>query len=193
MPYYNSQALVGPRGLAGIQRKAHASRDEYINFRMGRSLEVFDAGFCRVGTLICFDSMFCEAWRVLALKGAEAILLPHASRTGWGEKIKKQKQLQFIKATLSELPGRNGVYAADNGVFAVFANQADYNGHSTHGGGAYILDPFGKVLARSRVSLCDQMITAELEPQVLDKARRAAGFTLKVRRPEIYGELVRMI
>ena len=38
--YYNSQALVGPAGLIGIQRKVHASWDEYFHFRMGRTLEV---------------------------------------------------------------------------------------------------------------------------------------------------------
>lgn len=73
--YYNSHALVGPQGVVGVQRKVHASKDEYFCFRMGRSLEVFDLGFCKVGTLICYDSQFCEAWRVLALKGAEVILL----------------------------------------------------------------------------------------------------------------------
>ena len=29
--YYNSQALVGPAGLIGIQRKIHASGDEYFH------------------------------------------------------------------------------------------------------------------------------------------------------------------
>lgn len=191
--HYNSQALVGPQGLIGIQRKVHASRDEYFSFRMGRSLEVFDIGFCRVGTLICYDSSFCEAWRVLTLKGAELILLPHASRSGWGKRIDRKKQINSLRSMLSALPGSNGVYAKSNGVFAVFGNQVDYNGHSTHSGGACILDPSGDVLAKARASLQDQMITAELKPPALDKSRRAPGYTLKTRRPEVYGELTRMI
>ena len=191
--HYNSQALVGQEGLIGIQRKVHASGDEYFSFRMGRSLDVYDIGFCRVGTLICCDSAFSEAWRVLALKGAEVILLPHASRSGSGKRIQEKEQLTSLKSRLSSLPGSFGIHAPSNGVFAVFGNQVDYNGHSTHAGGTYILDPFGGVMAKGRVSLRDQMVTAELQPQALDRARRASGFLLRTRRPEVYTEITRMI
>lgn len=191
--HYNSQALVGPRGLVGIQRKVHASKDEYFSFRMGRSLDVFSTGFCRVGTLICYDSFFSEAWRVLTLKGAEIILAPHASRSGWGKKVPKARQVKALKSCLSELPGDNGTYAKRNGVFAVFANQVDYNGHSTHAGGAYVIDPSGKILTKSRAMLDDQMITAEIDPKELSRARRSAHYVLKTRRPEIYKEITRMI
>jgi len=36
-------------------------------------------------------------------------------------------------------------------------------------------------------------VTAELQPRALDKARSASGFTLRTRRPEVYGEITRMI
>lgn len=191
--HYNSQALVGPGGLAGIQRKVHASKDEYFYFRMGRSLDVFDIGACRIGTLICFDSCFSEAWRVLALKGADVILLPHACRSGSGIRIPAKKQAADLRTELSRLPGSNGVYARENGVFAVYANQADFNGHSTHSGGAYVLDPFGGLISRSRVSLEDHMIIAELDGSLLSKARRSPHYTVKVRRPELYGEIAKMM
>jgi len=191
--HYNSQALVGPQGLIGIQRKLHASKDEYFSFRMGRSLEIFDIGYCRIGTLVCYDACFCEAWRVLTLKGAEVILLPHASRSGWGLRVSIEKQLKSIKYSLAALPDPYGVYAKDNGVFSVFGNQVNYNGHSTHEGGAYILSPSGKILIKSKTSLRDQMITAELNPEDLEQVRRSTHYTLKTRRPEIYSEITRMI
>ncbi len=191
--YYNSQALVGPEGLIGVQRKIHASMDEYFNFRMGRSLETFDVGFCRIGTLICYDADFFEAWRVLALKGAEVILLPHASRSGWGKQINKDKQIKSMTSILKELSRCHSFYAKGNGVFAVFANQVGYNGHSTHEGGAYVLDPLGQVIIKSRMTLDDHMVTAKLKPRTLEKARRARWYQLRDRRPEVYGELSRMI
>jgi N-carbamoylputrescine amidase len=191
--HYNSQALVGPDGLIGVQHKVHASGDEYFSFRMGRSLEVFDLGFCRVGTLICYDSAFSEAWRVLALKGAEVILLPHAGRSGPGKRITRAKQIESLRRRLKGLPGDNGVYAKSNGVFAVYANQAGFNGHSTHQGGAYMLDPSGEVLNTSRASLDDQIIMAELDPELARRARRLTNFVLKKRRPEVYRELTEMI
>ena len=191
--HYNSQALVGPTGLVGVQRKVHASSDEYFSFRMGQSFEVFDLGFCKVGTLICYDSDFSEAWRVLALKEADIILLPHAWRIGWGKKLASKTTTNWLKSMLSSLPGDKGLYTRDNAVFSVFANQVDFNGHSTHGGGAYVIDPLGKVLAKSTLSLRDQMITAELDLKSCDKARLAPFYALKYRRPETYRILTESI
>jgi predicted amidohydrolase len=132
--YYSSFALVGARGLVGIQCKTHSSMDEYLYFRTGRSLQVSDLGFCRAGVLVCYDADFFEAWRVLALMGAEVVLLPHSARIGCGKRIPKTKQLESLRKVYRRLPGKRGHYAADNCVFAVYANQVEYNGHSTHGG-----------------------------------------------------------
>ena len=74
--HYNTSALVGPDGLIGLQRKVHASYDEFFRFRQAYEWGVYDLGFCTVGTAICHDSDFFESWRILALKGAEVILLP---------------------------------------------------------------------------------------------------------------------
>lgn len=128
---YNTHALVGPDGLMGVQRKAHASKDEYFFFRMGRNLEVFDLGFCRVGVLVCYDSQFCEAWRVLALKEAELILLPHATRSGAGKEVHRHKQRESLRARLTTLPAEVGVYARANAVFAAACDQVGFNGHTT--------------------------------------------------------------
>jgi N-carbamoylputrescine amidase len=191
--FYNVYALVAESGLIGVQRKVHASQDEYFSFRMGRSLEVFDLGFCRVGIAICFDASFFEVWRVLVLKGAEVLLLPHASRTGWGEQLPEKKQREELEQLLDRLPGRYGIYAEDNAVFAVYSNQVGYNGHTTHLGGVYILGPDGKLITKSAPVLDDLWISAELDPEALDKARNSKYSLLRTRRPEIYGEITRMI
>ncbi|HUV38354.1 MAG TPA: carbon-nitrogen hydrolase family protein, partial [Planctomycetota bacterium] len=156
--YYNTQSLVGPDGFIGAQRKVHASWDEYFYFRMGQTLEVFDLGFAKVGTLICFDTSFFEAWRVLTLKGAEVLLLPHAARIARGEEVPPGKILDGMKSDRRS-EKRETVYAQDNAVFAVHANQVGYNGHSTHGGGAHVIGPDGSVIAKADASLDDLMIT----------------------------------
>jgi len=191
--HYNSQMLMSPEGLVGVQRKVHASGDEYFYFRMGRSFEVFDLGFCTVGTLICYDVTFFEAWRVLSLKGAEVLLLPHAARSGRGEERTDEEQLEQIKRELDNAPGRNGIFGGDNNVFGVFANQFGYNGHSTHGGGTYIFGPDGKLITRGEPKLEDLMITAELDPGFLHESRQGGNNVMKSRRPEVYGEITRMI
>ena len=54
--HYNTSALVGPDGLIGLQRKVHASYDEFFRFRQAYDWGVYDLGFCTVGTAICHDS-----------------------------------------------------------------------------------------------------------------------------------------
>ena len=74
---YNSAVLVGPEGYVGRYRKLHLFMNEKDYFQPGDAgLPVFDIGACKVGMLVCFDWQFPEAWRVLALKGADVICHP---------------------------------------------------------------------------------------------------------------------
>jgi predicted amidohydrolase len=71
---YNSAVLIGPRGYIGKYRKLHLFMNEKDFFEPGNTgLPVFEIGSCRVGMLICFDWIFPEVWRILALKGADII------------------------------------------------------------------------------------------------------------------------
>ncbi len=201
--HYNAYALVGPEGMIGIQRKVHASFDEFFRFRQAYEWSVFDLGFCRVGTAICHDSDFFESWRILALKGAEVILLPHANRkmigadgtltfdgSAWQapEALLLEAQRDLI-AERPAVPRLHDVVARDNGVFAVFSDQVGFDGDSTHVGGAYILAPDGSMVARNRESIESQIIWADLDPAILRKVRENPVFPLLKRRPETYGEL----
>ena len=201
--HYNTSALVGPDGLLGLQRKVHASYDEFFRFRQAYDWEVVDLGFCRVGTAICHDSDFFESWRILALKGAEVILLPHANRTmpagggeltfdGRGREETAESMLSAQRELLDDRPWPPRMHdflARDNGVFAVFSDQVGFDGHSSHVGGAYVLAPDGSMLARSEPDVESGWIASELDPVLLDRVRANPWFALKKRRPETYGEL----
>jgi predicted amidohydrolase len=74
---YNSAALVGPSGLLGLYRKVHLFDRENLFFKPGSlGFPVFELPFGRVGMMICFDWMYPEAARSLALKGAQLIAHP---------------------------------------------------------------------------------------------------------------------
>jgi len=74
---YNSAMLVGPKGLVGVYRKAHLFWDEKRIFDRGDTpFTVHNIGAVRVGMMICFDWVFPEAARTLALKGADVIAHP---------------------------------------------------------------------------------------------------------------------
>jgi predicted amidohydrolase len=202
--HYNTCALVGPDGLIGLQRKVHASFDEFFRFRQAYEWGVYDLGFCTVGTAICHDSDFFESWRILALKGAEVILLPHANRTmpaGGGTLTFDGRERELDAAAIlraqEELlearpspPRLHDFLARDNGVYAVFSDMVGFDGHSTHVGGAYVLAPDGLMLAHSEPGMGDQWIAVELDPEPVDRARENPWFALKKRRPEAYHELV---
>lgn len=201
--HYNTSALVGPDGLIGLQRKVHASYDEFFRFRQAYEWSVYDLGFCSVGTAICHDSDFFESWRILALKGAEVILLPHANRTmpaGGGTLTFDGREQELADADIERAqeellearpwpPRLHDFLARDNGVFAVFSDMVGYDGHSTHVGGAYVLAPDGSMIARSEIGAGDGWIAADLDPDLLERARENPWFALKKRRPEAYGEL----
>jgi predicted amidohydrolase len=201
--HYNTSALVGPDGLIGLQRKVHASYDEFFRFRQAYEWGVYDLGFCTVGTAICHDSDFFESWRILALKGAEVILLPHANRTmpaGGGvltfdgrERLVSEEEMlraqQELLDTRPDPPRLHDFLARDNGVYAVFSDMVGFDGHSTHVGGAYVLAPDGSMLARSELGAANGWIGVELDPALLERARENPWFALKKRRPEAYDEL----
>lgn len=78
---FNACTLVGPRGVVGHYRKVHLPYLGVDRFTTpgDRGFGVFDAGGLRVGMNICYDGAFPEAARVMALDGADLIVLP----TNW--------------------------------------------------------------------------------------------------------------
>ena len=74
---YNSAILVGPAGMVGIYRKVHLYYRETLFFAPGNlGFPVFEMPFGKVGLMICFDWMYPESARTLALKGAQLIAHP---------------------------------------------------------------------------------------------------------------------
>ncbi|MCK4956881.1 MAG: beta-ureidopropionase [Candidatus Cloacimonetes bacterium] len=72
---YNSSMLINPDGKIFVYRKTHLFYEEKLFFEPGDSgLNVFEAkAGVKVGLMICFDWIFPEAARTLALKGAQII------------------------------------------------------------------------------------------------------------------------
>ena len=73
--------LLAPDGsLVGRQRKIHLFGDERTRAVAGSEYNVFDAGRCKVGIVVCYDNVFPEVSRILALKGAEILFVPSRIR-----------------------------------------------------------------------------------------------------------------
>jgi predicted amidohydrolase len=198
---YNTQVLVGPHGYIGKQRKLHLSRDETFYYKGGREIAVFDLGFCRAGICICYDNQFPEISRVLALRGAEMILMPHAGRFKlWDDTPESQAAARRYSHDFLK---KYALRARENACFAVLADQAGRAGHVDlwpadsenqphHAGAALIWGPDGELLASTQEEqIRDEMIVATLEASLLARERALANYMLRTRRPELFGELVR--
>lgn len=200
---FNTQVLVGPEGYIGKQRKIHMSRDETLFYKGGREIIVHDLGFCRVGTVICYDNQFPEVARILALKAAEVLLMPHAARVKMWEDDVPGSMAAARTHSHDFFVSCYGQRARENACFAVFANQAGRAGYVDmyprnspaqphHCGVGLVFAPNGDLLKSTpREVIQDEMILCELDAGLLATERSLPNYTLRTRRPELFGELVR--
>ncbi len=81
---FNSSVLFRPDGSREIYRKVHLFMDEKSIFTPGDlGFPVFEACGTTIGMMICFDWIFPEAARSLALAGAEIICHPSNLLLPW--------------------------------------------------------------------------------------------------------------
>jgi predicted amidohydrolase len=170
---YNTAVLIGPRGYVGKYRKLHLFMNEKDFFEPGDAgLPVFDIGLCKVGMLVCFDWIFPEAWRVLALKGADVICHP--------------SNLVLPGLAQQAVP----VHALSNRLYIVTANRIGSEGKLTFTGMSTIADPKGQVLAQaSRTG--EEIGSVEIDISLArSKDITSRNNVLADRRPEQYTLLV---
>ena len=133
------------------------------------------AGPVAVGAMICFDREFPEAARLLALGGAELLLVPNACEL-------EANRLGQVRAR-----------AFENMIAVAVANYAapQENGHST------VVDPIAfDAEGRSRdtrvfeAGEAEDVCVVRLDLEALSEWRRREVWGKQCRRPETYGALV---
>src|SRR5262249_14352968 len=155
-------------------------------------------GSCKVGIVICYDNQFPEIARILALRGADVLLMPHAARfkawqdTPQSEAAARRHSHDFLK--------KYALRARENACFAVLADQAGRRGsvdlgprdsktQPHHAGAALIWGPDGNLLAATQEErIQEEMIATTLDPVLLARERALANYILRTRRPELFGE-----
>ncbi len=175
--YFNSAVFVGPRGLVANYRKTHLFNQEKKWFDAG------DSGFsvspfrgARIGLMICFDWVYPESARVLALKGADVICHP------------SNLVLPFCQTAMT-------TRCLENRVFAVTANRVgrEKRGKTdlTFSGMSQVVDPFGNVIRRAS-RMGEKLEVVKVDPsRARDKRFTPGNDLLKDRRPAYYRDLVR--
>jgi predicted amidohydrolase len=171
--YYNSAVLIGPKGeIIGRQRKMHipaVKSLEKLYFQPAEpNFRVFPTKYGRVGICICYDRLFPEVCRALALNGAEIIFVPIAGT---------------IFPQVSTLDTR----ALENVLFVVAANKVGEEDGHRYTGGAMIINPEGKIITQGGVE--EEIVMADIDLEDVEKARKAFPY-FRDRRPELYERLL---
>jgi len=166
---YNSAVLLGPNGHIGAYRKLHLFLNEKDFFQPGNvGLPVFDLGTCTLGMLVCFDWIFPEVWRILALKGADIICHP--------------SNLVLPGFAQRAIP----IHALTNRVYVVTANRIGVEGDLTFTGTSTIANPRGDVLAQASQAK-EELVVREIDIALArDKMITPRNHLLADRRPEQY-------
>jgi predicted amidohydrolase len=142
---YSSAVCVSGDGVLGHHRKVHLPPSEIAAFAPGERFAAFDTPVGRAGMLICYDKLFPEAARTLALDGAEVI----ASLSAWP--VCRQSPARRIArdSQTRQFDLLDEVRAIENQVVWVSSNLTGRIGPLRFVGHAKIVTPDGRVLART--------------------------------------------
>ncbi|MBR0106284.1 MAG: carbon-nitrogen hydrolase family protein, partial [Lachnospiraceae bacterium] len=64
---YNAAVLVGPEGYIGHHRKVHLPGVERLSSTPGDAFRTYDTKIGKIGLCVCYDKVFPESTRTLAL------------------------------------------------------------------------------------------------------------------------------
>jgi predicted amidohydrolase len=142
---HSSAVCVSGDGVLGHHRKVHLPPSERGTFMAGDSFAAFDTPVGRVGMLICYDKVFPEAARSLALDGAEIV----ASMSAWPVcRFEPAKRIGDDRQT-RQFNLLDQARAMENQVVWVSSNVAGRAGPLRFMGQAKVVSPDGTVLART--------------------------------------------
>jgi N-carbamoylputrescine amidase len=179
---YSSAVCVSGDGVLGHQRKVHLPPGERFAFRAGDGFAAFDTPVGRIGMLICYDKLFPEAVRALALDGGEIVCCLAAwpvDRHRPARRVRDDRQTRHFAVV-------DQARAVENQFFFASSNQTGPWGPLTFLGGAKIVDPDGVVLARTHARPGMAVARADLGAV---RASRAVIDHLADRRPDAYDPL----
>lgn len=169
---YNSAVLARSDGLHEVYRKTHLFGDETFLFdKGGTGFNVFDIEGIMIGIMICFDWIFPESARVLALKGAQIICHP-------------------ANLILPYCPDAMITRSIENRVFTITSNRVGedpWEGKSLRFiGKSQVTSPRGEILIRAPEK-GEHTGIVEIDPEIaLNKNITSKNNLFKDRRTELY-------
>jgi predicted amidohydrolase len=184
---FNTTCLIGPSGVLAKYRKVHT----WIPWELHTSphdlpeyespiYPVVETEIGKLGAAICYDWLFPEAIRQLALQGAEVLIRVSAYMDPWGT----AQPLDWWTLV-------NRVRALENMAYVVAANQAakleNYPPFSWPGG-SMVVDFDGRILAQAEAGGGERIVVGPIDLAALrtERERRRGHHMLSQLRMETY-------
>jgi NAD+ synthetase len=173
---YNSAAYLAPSGQVWTVRHVHRKMflpsygvfDEARFVEPGTEVRAFDTRFGRLGMLVCEDAWHSLPATVLALGGAELLIVVSASPAR-----DFSPRAGGMPANLDRWERVAPATAVEHGIFVVVAQLAGSEGGKLFPGGSIAIGPDGRVLARG--PLLEEAVTlAVLDASEIERARTAS-------------------
>jgi predicted amidohydrolase len=178
---FNACVLVGPNGVIGSYRKIHLpflGVDRFTTLG-NRGFDVFEVGPARIGMHICYDGAFPEAARVMALKGADLVVLP----TNWPP---------GAECTAAYVTNTR---ALENHVYFMAVNRVGLERGFRFIGGSKICDPTGATITeaaheRPEILYADLDLEKPRNKHLIRVADKHEIWRFADRRPEMYAAII---
>lgn len=170
--FYNAAMMVRNDRLIGIYRKIHLFYEEKRWFVAGnKPFEVYNVNDARIGMMICFDWIYPEACRTLAINGAQVIAHPSNLVLPWCQSAMQTRCLE-------------------NRVFAVTANRTGREQRGINDfnftGGSQVTAVNGTILSAAPAGEA-YVDVVEIDPSAADnKMINSFNDLLNDRRTEFY-------
>jgi predicted amidohydrolase len=178
-PFASAMCLSGD-GVLGHHRKVHIPPGEHGVISAGRGFAAFDTPVGRLGILLCYDKVFPEASRALALDGAETI----ACMSAWPVCRRAPARLARNDREVRHFNTLDVARAVENQVVWVAANLCGSFGRLRFPGQAKVVDPEGRMLANTGARA--GVAFARIDARAAVHASRDALFHLGDRIPMAY-------
>jgi len=173
--YYNSAVCVSSKGKVEVYQKVHLFDREKLFFTRGKSFKIVSTCDAKLGLLVCFDWIFPEVSRSLALGGAQILCHPSNLVLPYAQDAMKTRCIE-------------------NRVFAVTANRIGSEHRGTVSlaftGGSQIVSPAGEVLA-SASDRSESLRVVEIDIREANNKHVTPNNSLfEDRSPALYAALV---
>jgi N-carbamoylputrescine amidase len=178
--FFNSAAVIDCGKVLGVYRKVHLPniplyREQYYFTPGDTHFPVFETSRGKIGVQICWDNLFPEGTRILALKGADIVFAPTAA---------SQSSHDYWERAVA-------ANAFANNLFVFRVNRVGQESGISFYGRSFCADPWGDSVSELAGGK-EAIVIADIDLREREAAGQTWGF-LRHRRPAEYGDIVKSV